>query len=119
MQHAVRADRPTKAYNIWIERIPQEYRTHVLAKPARGPIPVPDPFALGKLKHYRSLMPFAQEARKPMFFLKPADGAIGSHVLAVQDCYRDFERLARRIAEACGVDIPRGHGLAADPDAAV
>ena len=42
-------------------------------------------------------MPMAMEARKPMFFLKPADGAIGAHVAAVGDCYRDFETLARRI----------------------
>ena len=58
------------------------------------------------LKHYRSLMPLAQEARKPMFFLKPADGAIGGHASAVQDCYRDFRELARRIADRCGVALP-------------
>ena len=106
MQHAVRADLATKAYNIWMERIPREYRTYVLGKTARGPIPVPDPHALGHLKHHRSLMPFAQEARKPMFFLKPADGAIGSHARAVQDCYDDFANLARRIAASCGLQIP-------------
>ena len=38
-----------------------------------------DPYQLGALKPYRSLMPLAQEARKPMFFLRPADGALGGH----------------------------------------
>ena len=38
-----------------------------------------DPNCIAKLKDYRSLMPLAQEARKPMFFLKPADGALGAH----------------------------------------
>ena len=65
-----------------------------------------DPHCLATLKHYRSLMPLAQEARKPMFFLRPADGAIGGHMTAVQDCYRDFRGLARRIADRCGVAIP-------------
>jgi hypothetical protein len=56
---------------------------------------------LATLKDYRSLiMPLAREARKPMFHLKPADGAIGSHVYAVQSCYRDFRNLASQI-ESC------------------
>lgn len=54
------------------------------------------------------LMPLAQDARKPMFLLKPADGAIGGHSEAVLDCYRDFKALATKIATACGVAIPAG-----------
>jgi hypothetical protein len=30
--------------------------------------------------------------------LKPADGAIGSHLTAVQDAYKDFKRLAEKLA---------------------
>jgi hypothetical protein len=44
-------------------------------------------------------MPLAQEARKPMFHLKPADGAIGAHVEAVRSVRRDFERLARIVGK--------------------
>ncbi|XXY54501.1 hypothetical protein WME91_25555 [Sorangium sp. So ce269] len=40
-----------------------------------------------------------------MFLLKPADGAIGSHAAAVQDCRRDFEALARRIAAAASIPL--------------
>ena len=29
-----------------------------------------------------------------MYFLKPADEAIGAHVEAVRDCYKDFRALA-------------------------
>ena len=54
---------------------------------------------LAQLKDYRSLMPMAQEASKPMFLLKPADGAIGGHQQAVTDCYQDFRRLAQIILE--------------------
>lgn len=55
---------------------------------------------------YRSLMALAQEARKPMFMLRTADGAIGAQASAVRSCYKDFEQLARRIAERCDVDLP-------------
>ena len=34
-----------------------------------------DPNGLAQLKHYRSLMPLAQEARKPMFLLNLSNGA--------------------------------------------
>jgi hypothetical protein len=39
----------------------------------------------------------AQEARKPIFKLTPADGAIGNHAAAVQDAYHDFQILAEKI----------------------
>ena len=54
------------------------------------------------LKHYRSLMPMAMEARKPVFALKPAEGAIGAHGEAVRNAYKDFFALGRRIADRCG-----------------
>ncbi len=44
-------------------------------------------------------MPMAQEVRKPMFFLKVADGAIGAHASAVQGAYKDFQMLARKVLE--------------------
>jgi hypothetical protein len=100
LQHAVRLDRPVRAYERWIERIPAVYRTAVLGSESEGGAALPDdPNCLDMVKHYRSLMPMAQEAKKPMFLLRAADGAIGSHGEAVQSAYRDFERLAVRIAE--------------------
>lgn len=106
MQHAVRLDRPVKAYQKWMARIPLIYREAVLDERA-GDVPLDtDPHCLATLKHYRSLMPLAQEARKPMFTLKPADGAIGGHAQAVQDCYRDFRALAQEIAKRAGVLLP-------------
>ena len=56
-----------------------------------------DANCLGLLKHYRSLMAMAVEARKPLFRLKSADGAIGAHSYAVKDCENDFLRLAKAI----------------------
>jgi hypothetical protein len=54
---------------------------------------------------YRSLMPLAQESNKPMFFLRPADGAIGGHQAAVAQCYADFEELALKICEQVGIEL--------------
>jgi hypothetical protein len=106
MQHAVRASRPTKAYDVWMKRIPVEYEVSVLGKNPQGEIPVDDPNCLAILKHYRSLMPMAMEARKPIFKLTPSDGAIGAHNLAVRDCYSDFKKLAEALAQKCHLDLP-------------
>ena len=62
-----------------------------------------DAECIATLKQYRSLMPMAREARKPMFHLKAADGALGGHIYAVQDCYRDFKALAKSIAARCEI----------------
>ena len=106
LQHSERLDRPVKAYNRWIARIPEVYRNDVLKEPGGENISVKlDPYCLSLLKHYRSLMPMAQEARKPIFHLKPADGAIGTHFKAVQEGYKDFENLAREIAKRSGVAV--------------
>jgi hypothetical protein len=106
-QHSVRLDRPVQAYDRWLNRMPLEYRHSVLAENADGAPPMTrDPHCLALLKHYRSLMPMAREVRKPMFFLKVADGAIGAHASAVQAAYQDFQRLARRVLEEIGLVPP-------------
>ena len=104
MQHAVRSGRPVHAYQKWIERIPNVYRKEALEQ-VDGSISSTDEDSecLATLKHYRSLMAMAHEAGKPMFHLKAADGALGGHIYTVQDCYRDFERLAKAIAARCDV----------------
>ena len=103
MQHGVRGSLPPKAYQRWIDRFPSEYRESVLDEASSGAIKAADdPYCLAMLKHYRSLMPMAMEARKPVFVLKPADGAIGAHGEAVRNAYGDFLALARRIADRCG-----------------
>jgi chromosome partitioning protein len=106
LQQTVRVQRPMVADQRWLERIPGVYRHEILGEPEAPPIPDPDPHRLAMLKHYRSLMPLAQDARKPMFLLKPADGAIGAYSEAVLSCYGDFKMLAERIAAACGLTLP-------------
>jgi chromosome partitioning protein len=43
-------------------------------------------------------MPMAQEARKPIFHLTAADGALGAHAKAMQKARFEFEALATKIA---------------------
>lgn len=107
MQHAIRFDRPVKDHARWMERIPNVFREAVLGEETPANMTVEtDSYGFATLKHYRSLMPLAQEARKPMFHLKPADGALGGHAKAVQECYGDFRTLAYTIASRSGVILP-------------
>lgn len=107
LQHSIRLDRPTRAYDRWIELIPQTYHQDVLGDSEPGDWTVKtDPYALALLKHYRTLMALAQEARKPIFNLTAADGATGAHYTAARGAGDDFEALARRIAERITLQIP-------------
>ncbi len=106
MRHSVRTGRPARAFGRWMARIPGQYLQSVLAMPTSDIAdPAKDPNCLAQLKDYRSLMPLAQEARKPMFHLKPADGAFGGHQAAVQDCYNDFKRLTCKITARAGLEV--------------
>lgn len=104
-QHSVRLSRPVKAYDRWVNRMPGIYRESIRGEVITGAIPLTpsdDPYCLATLKHYRSLMPMAQEARKPIFSLTPADGAIGSHAEAVRSAYGDFQQLSQKLLEKIG-----------------
>ncbi len=104
-QHSVRLRRPVRAYDKWVNRMPEAYRRHLLNCDA-GPFPDKpsnDENCLATVRHYRSLVPMAQEARKPVFRLTAADGAIGGHAAAVSDAYRDFKKLADLIRTKIGL----------------
>ncbi|MBM3215781.1 ParA family protein [Candidatus Poribacteria bacterium] len=103
LQHAIRLDRPTQAYDRWAGRIPETYQRDVLGQGYDGVTLENDANCLALLKHYRSLAPLALEARKPMFDLKPADGAIGAHASAVRSVYDDFRSLAFTIRDRVGL----------------
>jgi cellulose biosynthesis protein BcsQ len=110
LQHGVRFDRPVKAFQRWIEQIPITYHTEVLQESPESLVPASnsstDVNRLALIKHYQSLMPMAQESRKPIFHLKPADGAIGAHLSAVRNVYFDFKELAEKIATKIELPLP-------------
>ena len=109
-QHGVRLSRPVEAYDRWVKRMPAEYARSVLGRtvPIEPLAPDDDESCIATVKHYRSLIPLGQDARKPIFALSAADGAIGSHSVAARDAARDFRQLANKIlrrmnaAEAAG-----------------
>lgn len=103
--HSVRLDRAVKAYELSIARISTVYQEVVLNSKSENISIKNDPNCLALLKNYQSLMPMVQEAHKPMFYLKPADGAIGAHTKAVKNVYDDFGKLARKIAERTHLTI--------------
>ena len=85
----------------WQAMIPDAFRRARLEPPAPatapGTDPSTDPWCLGLMRDYPSLRTLAREARRPMFHLRPADGAIGAQMTAVVRCREDFDRLARTI----------------------
>jgi chromosome partitioning protein len=98
LRHSIRLDRPVKAFERWIAKIPGAYATAVLQKNADPKVTIDtDNNCLAKLRDYRSLMPLAQEAHKPMFHLKAADGALGAHINAVSNVYKEFKIVADKI----------------------
>ena len=103
LQHAVRLDRPVKAYQRWMDRIPAIYASEVLGDDSPNiPMVANDSNCLATLKNYRSLMPLAQDALKPMFNLKPADGALGGNSCRAS--------LLRGLQEPCQEDCgPNGN----------
>ena len=115
-QHAMRLDRPVQAYAQWMEKIPSAYRDNisgVLGSDAKAI--EQDPNCLATLQHYRSLMPLAQAAHKPMFNLKAADGVMGGHASLARRCFDDFRALATRLAIACGVPLDEALGVPPTP----
>ena len=104
-QHGVRLSRPVRAYDRWFRRMPGEYAKSVLRQPegSEDLTPENDPNLVATIKHYRSLIALAQEARKPIFSLTPADGAMGAHAVAASAAYADFRTLALELLSRMGM----------------
>ncbi len=98
-QHGVRLNRPVKAYDEWVRQMPAEYSRRVLDEEPSSDLVDPrrDPNCIATVKHYRSLIPLAQSARKPIFDLTAADGALGAHAVAANDAGRDFREIVQAV----------------------
>jgi len=91
MQPTMRLDRPVKAYRRWLDRIPTVFAQAVDGDQTKLS------FEIATLRNYQSLMPLAHDARKPMFDLRTADGALGSTQTLVNRCQQDFRALATEL----------------------
>lgn len=113
-QHLARSDRPASGYRKWAEQVPGEFRRCVLDEPSSSAQTLmdDDPYCIANLKHFASLVPIAQAARKPMFDLRQADGIGGGQLLSVKRCREEFERLVagvtQRLDQAVAGKGPRG-----------
>jgi len=102
MQYTAKESRPVKSYLKWANRIPNIFDEFVLGKAHTEINSVDiDTNCIALLKHYRSLAPMSMEVHKPIFLLKPGDGAIGAHVYAVQNSYEEFKKLTKKILDRC------------------
>lgn len=102
MQYSAKESRPVQSYLRWANRIPQVFGKYVSGEiPSTECTVENDPYCIALLKHYRSLAPMSMEVHKPIFLLKPADGAIGAHLYAVKKSYEEFRTLVAAIIERC------------------
>lgn len=101
-QAARKANEPARAYQRWIDRFPAVFHRDLLGD---APPSGEDSQRIALLRHFRSLLPMAAEARKPVFDLTAADGAIGGHAATVNDARETFETLAREIGRRAGVAV--------------
>jgi len=98
LQQGNKGSRPVSSYLKWAKRIPSIFDQYVLGVPGdASKTTEEDDNCLASLKHYHSLIPMATEVRKPIFLLRPADGAIGAHYQAVARAYADFKLLTEKI----------------------
>ena len=98
-QYIERLSSPVEAYDRWIRRMPSEYARSVLnSEPVSEAVqPEHDENCVATVKHYRSLIPLGQDARKPIFDLTVAEGAFGSHAVAAAEAQQDFRELCEEI----------------------
>lgn len=97
---SMRSGRPARAYLNWAAEMPAAYRQYVLGQvDVSCRDPHQDPNCLAESKDYRSLMPMAQDAMKPIFDLRAADGAIGAHQAGVIEARKNFRALADKIID--------------------
>ena len=100
-------DRPADFPDRWRDRVRREYEQSIIHWPGvqeQGVYERVRPLA--GIRDQIGLSPLAEDARKPMFRLTPADGVVDDQIREVTASYRDFETVARRVAETCGVEIP-------------
>jgi len=108
-QHLARVDRPVRAYAHWADQIPGMFREKLLGEPLpRRPVQIDhDPYCIARIKHFSSLVPYAQQARKPLFDLRTADGVSGGQTKAVLDCQKEFRHLVDEITKRAGIPRPQ------------
>ncbi len=105
LQHNERRGRIVSSYAECASRIPDIYQRDILNGNDSAPQPGESQL-IGRVRHYLSLMSMAYMARKPIFDLRAADGAIGAHFKNVQLAHENFQELAESILQCIGIKLP-------------
>nr|VFK29671.1 MAG: Cellulose biosynthesis protein BcsQ [Candidatus Kentron sp. MB] len=103
-QHLARVDRPVAGYAKWAELIPSRYTEQMLSEPKPNEsIHIEnDPNCIAIIRHFASIVPSAQMAKKPLFDLKQADGIGGGQSKLVKESEKSFRALSEKIIERMG-----------------
>jgi chromosome partitioning protein len=95
-QHLARVDRAVEGYLRWAVQIPSVFHQYVIGDPTELDVVIDDdPCCIANLKHFASLMPLAQAARRPLFDLKQAHGIAGGQIQTVAKARVEFEALTQ------------------------
>ncbi len=105
-QHLARVDRLPPGHQRWSSQIPSVYMEYVLDRSGDAPDMEHDPSCVALVKHFASLVPLAQQARKPMFDLKRADGIGGGQIQSVAQCRAVFMSIVRELAGRLQIAVP-------------
>jgi cellulose biosynthesis protein BcsQ len=103
LQHRERQSRLVAAHDRWARRIPEVYARYVRLSEVSST--APDADLIGRVRNYQSLAALSQETRKPIFDLKPGDGAIGAHVQVVKEAEATYYDIADEVARRIGIQF--------------
>lgn len=120
-QHLARVDKPVSGYSHWAAQIPEVFREHVIGEqiPDGERDLDHDPYCIALLKHFASLVPLAQAARKPFFDLRAADGIGGGQIQAVAKARGELSAMVKELLRRLNLHHPPSGGgfpQAAEPD---
>ena len=100
-------DRLADLPDRWRDRVRREYERSIVHEPGIQYHEAFEPASpLATIRYHTGLLPLAEDARKPMFRLTPADGVFDDQIKEVSSSYRDFADVAKRVAESCGIELP-------------
>ncbi len=103
IEQPARLNRPQNR-QAWRQRVIAEFRHVMQEMPMRKEVSSACA-PLVTVPHHGMLVTLAQEARRPIFFLKPADGMTAVDMVSVQDCYREFREIALTLSRAWRIDL--------------
>jgi chromosome partitioning protein len=98
-QFSIYRKQPAAAFQKWLDRIPDAYRSGVLEQLGVEAEAIEEP--LGSLPNFASLVPTAQEANKAIFELS-GEEARGAQYTRAQETRETFANIARGIVQRLG-----------------